>query len=293
MFDALSKNREFYESPLYIFADAARTESEAQEVARARAVAKSLNHPNMELVERESNLGLSKSVIDGVTSVCRTHGKVIVIEDDLIVSDRFLEFMNRSLEKFEHTEKIMQVSGYMFPIADSQDVCACLLPISSTWGWATWWRSWEKFVNADWSDGSFLSDRATRHKFDLGGAYPYGRMFRQKISRRIDSWGILWYACLFKNRGLVLYPSHSLVFNAGFDGSGTHCTVRTSEGDGANISTDTIFPGAIDIDYQKFSRIREYLSSKYSFFPRAVDNVRTFLVKKIIKKWSLQHGSAP
>ena len=37
------------------------------------------------------------------------------------------------------------------------------------------------------------------------------------------TWAIKWYASIFLNRGLCLYPSVSMIKNVGHDGSGTHC----------------------------------------------------------------------
>ena len=45
----------------------------------------------------ELNKGLANSIIDGVTYVINSHGKVIVLEDDLILSPFFLSYMGKFL----------------------------------------------------------------------------------------------------------------------------------------------------------------------------------------------------
>ncbi|WP_051128872.1 hypothetical protein [Providencia rettgeri] len=57
------------------------------------------------IIKQKSNLGLAKSITTGVTSVCEKYGKVIVLEDDLIASPTFLQFMNDALVFFEKQKK--------------------------------------------------------------------------------------------------------------------------------------------------------------------------------------------
>lgn len=48
-------------------------------------------------------------------------------------------------------------------------------------------------------------------------------MAKKQLEGKLDSWAIFWYFQFYKNKGLTLYPSKSLVHNIGFDGSGVHC----------------------------------------------------------------------
>ena len=52
------------------------------------------------IIERNKNFGLSASIITGVTEIVQKYGKVIVVEDDLIVNPNFLAFMNEGLKKY-------------------------------------------------------------------------------------------------------------------------------------------------------------------------------------------------
>ena len=38
----------------------------------------------------------------------------------------------------------------------------------------------------------------------------------------VDSWAIRWQLASFLSNSLTIYPKHSLIANAGFDGTGTH-----------------------------------------------------------------------
>lgn len=226
--EALSRNPESAKSKLTIFCDGARDSSDEALVAEVRAIAKSsLWCGDVEVVERSANMGLANSIIDGVTRLCSEHGQVIVVEDDLEVAPTFLDYMNRALKRFAEDERVMQVSGYMFPITANVGRRPFLLPLTTSWGWATWQRAWQAFDPGSDDNAKLLNDPRKRLLFDLNNAYPYARMLESQQSGKIDSWAIRWYRTVFLRGGLVLYPPHSLVNNFGFDGSGTHCGTVT------------------------------------------------------------------
>jgi len=118
----------------------------------------------------------------------------------------------------------MHVSGYMAK-NDFADCDACLfLPLTSSWGWATWRRAWGSFdrelTSLPWLDESVL--RVLR--FDICGSVPYRKMLTQYQRGEIDAWDIRWYLGFFRQTGMAVFPGRSLVANLGFDGSGTHET---------------------------------------------------------------------
>ncbi len=49
---------------------------------------------SVRITERKTNTGLAANIIDGVTGVVNKHGKVIVLEDDLVTSEFFLRYIN-------------------------------------------------------------------------------------------------------------------------------------------------------------------------------------------------------
>ena len=55
-------------------------------------------------ISKSKNKGLAKSIIDGVSQIVEEFGKVIVLEDDLLVSPSFLDFMNEALLEYENEE---------------------------------------------------------------------------------------------------------------------------------------------------------------------------------------------
>ena len=82
---SLLANREAAESPLIIYADQARNETDRLHVEEVRTYLRSLKgFGNITLVERTENWGLARNIIDGVTTQLARYGRVIVLEDDLV-----------------------------------------------------------------------------------------------------------------------------------------------------------------------------------------------------------------
>jgi hypothetical protein len=172
-------------------------------------------------VEREENLGLSRSIIQGVSQACEEHGRAIVVEDDLVVSQYFLKYMNEALSRFETEESIGSIHAYALPINGLRD--AYCLKTSGCWGWATWQRAWTYFEPDGQKLLRELRERRMLDRFNLYGTFPYERMLRNQIKGRIDSWAIRWYASLLLQDRLTIHAGRSLVSNAGLDGQGTNC----------------------------------------------------------------------
>ena len=116
--DALMQCPEFAHSPLYVFCDGPKNAEDENRVHMARTVARGIAGSHGEFIESETNRGLAHSIITGVGRLCHAHERVIAVEDDLLVSRHFFGFLNRALDRYEHETKVMQVSAYMFPIAD-------------------------------------------------------------------------------------------------------------------------------------------------------------------------------
>lgn len=223
--ESLAANPGAQETELIVFADGPKANATAEDRAKIEAVRTVVNEKNwcgkQRLIASEINKGLANSVIDGVTQVVNAYGRVIVLEDDLVVAPFFLEFMNRSLDAYEADEKVIGITGYIYPVKQELPE-TFFLRGADCWSWATWKRGWDLFEK----DGKKLLEEIDSKKlqddFDFGNAYPYTQMLRDQVEGRNSSWAIRWYASAYLNNKLSLYPGRSLVHNIGVDGSGTH-----------------------------------------------------------------------
>lgn len=221
--EALLKNEEAKESDLIIYSDAPKENAAAETVREVREYISSITgFRSVSIVERDRNYGLANSIIDGVTTVVNQYGRIIVLEDDLVVTPHFLDFMNSALDKYENEQRVIQISGYMFPVKVKIKEDALFLPLTTSWGWSTWRRAWQRFDPDAKGYAQVKADMALRDRFNLNGAYDYFSMLEAQLEGRVDSWAIRWYLATFLFEGLTLFPRQSLVNNVGLDGTGTH-----------------------------------------------------------------------
>jgi hypothetical protein len=219
--EALADNPEFLESDLYIYCDGARNEAEMGQVEETRQIIRDWQHPNKTIVERDRNLGLANSVISGVTQQCEKYGRVIVLEDDLVTSPFFLQYMNSALNLYKNDEEVISIHSYAYPIDNLPETY--FIKGASCWGWATWRRGWDLFEPDGRKLLDMLKERKLMHRFNVLGSYPYRKMLSDQIAGRNDSWAVRWYASALVHNKLSLHPGKSLVYNTGMDGSGVHC----------------------------------------------------------------------
>ncbi|MDA9227154.1 glycosyltransferase [Actinomycetota bacterium] len=222
---SLSANPAAKATSLTIYCDGPKSSSDAQLVEQTRAVAHSARvaqgFKEINVIERTGNLGLAKSVISGVTAALETCESVIVMEDDLVVSTNFLDYMNEALELYEGCEEVISIHGYMYAVRATLPQTV-FIKGADCWGWATWRRGWELFEPDSKKLLKELDQAPDRAQFDFDGAFPYRKMLIDQAKGTIDSWAIRWYASAFLSNKLTLYPGRSLVKNIGQEGSGTH-----------------------------------------------------------------------
>lgn len=224
--DALRANALAASTPLYVFCDAPADEASIPAVRQVRDLVSDVDgFASVTVVHRERNLGLADSIIDGVGMLCERHGRVIVLEDDLVTSPHFLQYMNDALRTYEHDDRVASVSAYMYPLdAAPEGLETVLLEFPMSWGWATWRRSWALFEPDGRSLLARLEARGMLASFDRVGPGAFARMLRAQIEGRNNSWFIRWHATLYLEGRLSLAPTRSLVNNIGLDGTGVHCS---------------------------------------------------------------------
>lgn len=222
--DALKHNNLAKESELFIFSDGPRNQQEESKVNDVRKMINNIEgFKNITVIESKSNKGLAKSVIDGVTDIINQYGKVIVLEDDLVTSKYFLEYMNRALNVYKSRGDIWSISGYTPNIKMPEEYKdeVYLIKRGASWGWATWEDKWA--LN-DWDISEYKEFKANKKKvkeFNLAGS-DMGPMLNDQMEGRINSWAIRWGYNQFQHKMWTVYPTKSFVKNIGTDLSGTH-----------------------------------------------------------------------
>ncbi len=220
--EALKKNNLAKESDLYIYSDGARNDDDLFQVRLIRNYLKEITgFKNVHVIEREKNYGLADNIIDGVSAIVKIYSKVIVLEDDIITSSYFLDFMNESLDIYEQNEKIMHISGYMYPIDTKELPNFFTLCQATCWGWATWDTSWSKFYNN--IDIILKSIKPNKYSFNLDDTFPFYNQLVANKNRKIKTWAIFWYSTIFLHNAVAIHPKLSFTQNIGHDNTGQNC----------------------------------------------------------------------
>lgn len=264
MLVSLMRCKGFAESPVIVYCDGPRNENDMDACMATRELARSMLGDQAEYYFSDVNLGVDRSVINGVTEAVNRFGRAIVVEDDLELSPSFLTFMNQALDRYADDEKIFQVSGYLFDVPELKDTSSALfLPFTVSWGWGTWKRAWDRFDPMATGWELLRADMTLRRLFNLDGTYDYSTMLvRAMTAPPPGPWDIRWYWTVFKADGLVVFPPVSLVRNAGFDGTGTHgrgLLRKFSKTVGLPLSIIITLPSEIGLDIRYFVHVKKAL----------------------------------
>lgn len=77
---------------------------------------------------------------------------VVSVEDDLLVSDDFLEYHRWAASEYQHDQEIGTVSSFSQTGSGASFVTRKEGFVS--WGFGTWWDRWEDFISPTW-DGNY------------------------------------------------------------------------------------------------------------------------------------------
>ena len=146
------------------------------------------------------------------------------MEDDLITSANFLDFMNQALDYYIDRQKVFSIAGYSikirFPENHNSDVFLRGRPTS--WGWATWKDRWS---SVDWELKDWRRSQKRNGEAEMleeHGSDLYS-MLLDYIDGKNDSWAVRFaYSQIMQNR-VTVSPMISKVRNIGFGADATHC----------------------------------------------------------------------
>ncbi len=204
---------------IYAYSDAPRTPDKASAVTEVRAMLRGIDWCKVVLCERETNMGLGKSIRAGVTEVLSKHDAAIIFEDDLICVPGTYSYLCAALEHYKNDPRVMSVTGWTHPLLTPKNVTnkPYFDGRAECWVWGTWPRAWKGME----IDAKTLMEKCEAQGMDI---YKYGadlvHMANEELQRNI--WAVrLLYWHIF-NRGLCLRPPWSMVEHIGFDAQATN-----------------------------------------------------------------------
>tara|TARA_B100001059_G_scaffold223028_1_gene247592 strand:+ start:2626 stop:4266 length:1641 start_codon:yes stop_codon:yes gene_type:complete len=221
--ESLKKNKMAKFSEIYIFSDCHKNKIDQPLVNSVRKYLKSIKgYKKINLISRKENYGLARNIINGVSSVIKKRKKVIVLEDDIIVSPNFLEYMNDSLIRYQNNKKIWHINSWNYEIRDHNvEYNAFFTRHMNCWGWATWEDRWKYFEKKpDKILKKFNKEKIFR--FNIENNLNYYSQLKRNKDGKLNTWAIFWYANIFLKNGLCLSPLKTLSKNIGFDDHSEH-----------------------------------------------------------------------
>lgn len=267
LIDSLLLNEPFARSPVSVFCDGARSEQEREAVEETRSVVRARLGSHARIIESEANKGLSRSIIGGVSELCRDHGRVIVLEDDLYLHRGCLDFLNAALERYADDDRVCHVNAYRYPLPPAPSPCFSRL--TSSWGWATWQRAWAHFEPDAAELERRIREAGLARALDFDGAATYFRMLQNQVQGRIDSWAIRWYASMLLRGRLALCPNVSQVSNRGLDNTGEHCDA-TSSFDVETGAASCDWPAEVAEDRENFRQTQRFFRTLRVSIPQRI-----------------------
>jgi len=262
--DSLKKNELAGQSKLIVFIDGPKNEEDSLSINKIHSFLKKIDWiKEVEIHRSKENLGLKKSILNGVTTVINTYGKAIILEDDIEISPGFLEYMNSALSLYENNKTVMHISGYV-----PETYFNNLLPntffhsFMSCWGWATWKDRWD-LIELD-IDKIIGQINDNKKYFNINNTFNLYEQIKLNKHGTINTWAIFWYASIFINKGLCLYPKKSVVRNIGLDGTGVHYN-KIKKNDPATIE-NLLEKVVLEKQQIKKSILAEYYYRFFYFF---------------------------
>ena len=282
---SLSANSLALHSDIYIAIDGPKNDSDIEKIQECREIAiQARGFRNVETIFQSENLGLSKSVINNTTSILGLHKSIIVVEDDLILSTNFLNYINQGLDKYRDNLNVASIHGYQYPIKILGSECHFLRG-ADCWGWATWSDRWDLFDSNSKELLNRLDSAGLANAFDSSITGNNLSLLRNQAEGKVDSWAIRWHASMYLENKYTLFPPESLVLNNGLDGSGTHEGESSVFDTRLSENSNWSFPDAVVASTRLQKKIATYFRNKRLkfFFYRVLKIPHKIAIKLFIR----------
>ena len=247
---------------IYVFQDGLKDEKHRTDWNKVSEIIKNIDFTEVELHISESNKGLSNSIVDGINYVIGRHDAVIALEDDMVLGDGYLDFMDTCFEKYRENPQVMCVCGASVGdfvtdgIQSPYDVFFSYRMSSRAWG--TWRDRWSLFHRDIDYIKKFLSDNELSERVARIAGRDLIWMARTVVSQpeRIDTWATYWSLIQAARNGVEVTPYKALAKDIGHDSSGTNSLETTDRYDTIlyKKSENLHLPDRIDINQEMIYR---------------------------------------
>lgn len=214
----LSRNQQI---PIYISIDGSDSDTEKRISSFLNDFISTNPKMSIQFQIQDENLGLTHHITGAVSKVLKKHWGVIVVEDDIVLSDSFIRNMITGLELLDKMPEFGVVCGF----SAFKSVSVVGSPIKwrashyfSPWGWATNSKQWEKYrveIPREFQqelESSAIWNSLSEHRRNL-----WGSRFAKVQSRNPYTWDFQAQYFLFKNELKALHLTNRISDNQGFN----------------------------------------------------------------------------
>lgn len=209
-----------------------------------------------EIILRPEKFGLKKNILAGISKSFKNYEKLIILEEDLILSENAISYFVNCLNEYQNTSEVFHVNGWSKPLDySSYEYDLFLTNYMQCVGWATWKHSWSEFEQFLNQDFIFLNKNEIK-KLDLKGNLNNVDQLIKNNLKFINTWAVYWQLFLFKKNKLSIAPLISQIFHGGFDELSTHNYVYEIKQ--SNLQNNKIDSENIQKDSAVYDNLLEY-----------------------------------
>src|SRR3989344_5091130 len=223
---------------LFCAANAPRDPEEALICAEVRRVLNQVDWDcRVHTLFPQSNTGHTWGPINAINWIFEHSETAIILEDDCVPNQSFFRYCQELLERYKNDERVFSVGGavYLDPMPKLK-YSYWFSPLTSTWGWASWRRSWNKvdFSMKDWPEFRDSGEFAAA----VGNDY-IAKSYYKGINKACETantkdfvgWDYVYNFTMLKNNGVDARPAVNLVSNLGFRTDASHTKEKTAFSD--------------------------------------------------------------
>ena len=215
-------------SKLFLVADGPRDEraDDVQKIEECKKVVENIDwecevHRNYSDV----NLGCGKRMYTGISWAFEYVDRLIIIEDDCVLSQDFYPFCEELLERYKDDERIFKINAMNHLGVYDKTPNSYFFADGGCCGWATWRRAWK---NVDYEMG-FYEDKYSlnclekKYKHSASAIKACGiRLEAYKNGAKLSSW-TNQMGISFRLQGQVaIVPKGNMITNIGLGNDSTH-----------------------------------------------------------------------
>jgi hypothetical protein len=269
---------------LYISIDGG-PDSHTTDMENVKQLAKlKFNKQTLHIFHNKKNMGLVLHITSAVSKVLKRHSYVIVIEDDVVLAENFIENMIGGLNFQKKYGQLGIVSGGSPIYSDKFNNKWRTIYTPSIWGWACSAKTWSgyKYDLGNTEINKHINESETWRNLNKTEKMFWLGKFNKIKKNPLYTWEYQLIFHLFKNNYVSLAPIFSLTGNEGF---GDTRAVHTQGNKPKHIANHRLNNRSIT-KISKYPEIYKYLNKENwknlikLNFTKTINHTSKYLLKK-------------